>query len=503
MKRRLYTLIIVCCLALLTARLGAEVLQEIVVKEGDTLWGVANYYLKDPRRWPEILKYNRLPSSDLNVILPGMTLKVPILLIKEHLRTAYLIYLLNDVRFRRHSEAEWKKAWKDMELYNEDGLRTLGQSKARVRFPSGEMLQLDENSLIILKPEKKREEIDLLAGAVRASRTKVLSNGSLVDPKIEPRGPNPDFKTKIKEDRTTLVEVYEGIVDVTAQGRTVTLTKGFGTEVKFRQAPSIPTALPPRPDISLEAPTQMPGTDFTTSGKITSSSLRIGVKAPAVAAQQAAETKEKGAAQPQAQVLGQLVNKYRLQVATATAFLSPVIDETKPIKEKTDIDFKKSGLPDGIYYYRIAYLDDLGFEGQFSNPVQFVIDTLPPLLEIYAPQNEEEVDTEFVHIEGRTDPGITLKAADKPVVIEDDGKFLTAYMPRNGRNTVTMTAEDKAGNRTTKEITFVKVKKSTTVKKQTPQLAGKIKGKGSSVMSAALGTLTAGVIVGVLILLLN
>jgi hypothetical protein len=125
----------------------------------------------------------------------------------------------------------------------DDGLRTLQQSSAKVKFPSGETLNMDENSLIILKPEKKREEIDLLAGGVRASKTKVLTSSTIVDPKIEPKSEAPDFRTKLKEDKTTLVEVYEGIVDVTAQGKTVTLTKGFGTAVKFKEAPSLPQAL--------------------------------------------------------------------------------------------------------------------------------------------------------------------------------------------------------------------------------------------------------------------
>lgn len=502
MKIRSFTFIIFFLILGTAARLGAEVLQEIVVKEGDTLWSVANYYLKDPQRWPDILKYNKLPSSDINVILPGMKLKVPILLIKEHLRTAFLTYILNDVRYRRRTEAEWNKARLDMELFNEDGLRTLEQSQAHVKFPSGETLQLDENSLIILKPDRKREEVDLLSGGVRASKTRILSNGSLSDPRIEPRGVNPDFKTKIKEDRTTLVEVYEGIVDVTAQGKTVTLTRGFGTEVKLRQSPSIPKVLPPRPDFSLETPTKMPGTNFGVSGKVVSGSLQVGIKTPAPApapshSSSAKETKTDN----QSQILGQIIHKYRLQVATSTTFIEMVLDETKPLTEKINIDFRQSMLRDGIYYYRIAYIDDLGFEGQFSTPAQFTIDTQPPLLEILSPLNDEEIDTEFVHIEGKSEPGAMLTANDKPVSISDDGKFLTALIPKNGRNTVTLVARDKAGNGTKKELTFIKVKE-VTVKKAT-KMEGKIKEKGLSFFSIALGTLTASVILGVLILLVK
>ena len=84
---------------------AAEVLQEITVKEGDTIWGIASFYLKDPKRWPEILRHNNLPVTDPSVALPGMKLKVPVLLIKEHLRKAKLMSLLNDVRYRRRDDS--------------------------------------------------------------------------------------------------------------------------------------------------------------------------------------------------------------------------------------------------------------------------------------------------------------------------------------------------------------------------------------------------------------
>ena len=82
-KNNLFSAFVI--MLLMCSMLGAEVLQEITGKDGDTLWSVSNHYLKNPQSWPEILKYNNLPSSDPNIILPGMKLRVPILLIKENL----------------------------------------------------------------------------------------------------------------------------------------------------------------------------------------------------------------------------------------------------------------------------------------------------------------------------------------------------------------------------------------------------------------------------------
>src|SRR5437868_4721891 len=130
-----------CLLALLLwaapARTADPSLQEVTVKEGDTLWGIANIYLKDPKRWPDILTYNKMPLTDPSAALPGMTLKIPVTLIKEELRKAVLFFLKNDVRYRKPRESAWQKADKNTELYNDYGLRTFGESEAHVRFFSG------------------------------------------------------------------------------------------------------------------------------------------------------------------------------------------------------------------------------------------------------------------------------------------------------------------------------------------------------------------------------
>ena len=491
--RRILAAIIIASAAAVYA--NAEVLQEIVVKDGDTLWSVANYYLKDPRLWPEILKFNSLPSSDPNVILPGMKLRVPILLIKENLRAAHLIYLLNDVRYRRHTEAEWKAARENMELNNEDGLRTLQLSRAKVKFSSGEILALEENSFIILRPDKKREEIDLLSGGVRASKTKVLAAGSMVNPRIEPRGPAPDFRTKVKEDKTTLVEVYEGVVDVEAQGKTVTLTRGFGTEVKFSQPPSLPHALPPQPDMKMEGLNSIPGTNLTTSGKVTSSTLELAIKAPVTGT-----SKNDNKDESQSRMIGQIITKYHLQFSTAASFGAVVLDEIDKLSERVSIDFKKYKLPDGTYYYRFAYMDELGFEGQFSPPVQFIIDSTPPRLDVTTPENEQEIYDEFINVEGISEPQVSLKANDKKVDVDDAGKFITAIMPRNGPNLITLIAQDKAGNVTKKELVINKSKYSRKDIGGQPSVARE---RGLTLASIALGTLTAAVIIGVLILIIH
>ena len=54
----------------------------------------------------------------------------------------------------------------------------------------------------------------------------------------------------------------------------------------------------------------------------------------------------------------------------------------------------------------------MGFEGRPSYLVQFKIDTVAPVIDLTAPKDGEEIDTDFIHIEGKTKPEAALK--EKP-----------------------------------------------------------------------------------------
>ncbi len=467
------------------------ILQEIEVKDGDTLWSVANYYLKDPRAWPEILKYNKLPSSDPNVILPGMKLKVPVVLVKEHLRPAYLMELINDVKYRKKNTIEWKKAMLNMDLYNEDGLRTLSRSSAKVKFLTGEIIHMDENSLVILRPEKKQEEIELFSGAIRASRAKVITESAVVDPKTE----KADFKTKIKPDKTTLVEVFEGIVDVTAQGKTVTLTKGYGTEIKYMKPPSQPVALPPLPEFELKQKEQLEiekseleKVDFIKD------SLSISLK-PIESKKWRTQDEKK-----EVEIISANLVKYHLQISKDIEFKNMVIDEINDIKQELKLELNKKQLADGKYYYRLSYIDELGFESKFSPVRSFIIDTTPPEIEILKPEENEEIIDEFIYIEGKTEPTTLITINDKNIIPDETGKFETALMAKKGKNTIIISAKDRAGNIKNIERCIYKVKKIT-YKKTPSKSETEDLGLLSTPAGLTFSILTFLVIIGVLVLI--
>ncbi|MBU2530590.1 MAG: LysM peptidoglycan-binding domain-containing protein, partial [Elusimicrobia bacterium] len=225
------------------------VFQDVKVEAGDTLWSISTKYLKDPKKWPEILKHNKLLSSNPSIALPGMVLKVPINLLKEEFRAAKLISFVNNVLLRPRAKTSWKSVIKNMELYTSDTLRTTVNAKADVKFYTGEVLNLYPNSIAILRPPAKKDiDVQLLAGEMQGLRTRVTTVSSTIVPKTK----DTVFGAKIKDDLTTLVQVYKGKAEVKAQGKTVLVPEGFASEVRLDMPPSVPMKLPPLPEFNVD-----------------------------------------------------------------------------------------------------------------------------------------------------------------------------------------------------------------------------------------------------------
>lgn len=359
---------------------AAEELQTIIVKPGDTLWSISNTYLKDPKKWNEILKYNRLPAADPSIALPGMPLKVPVNLIKEQYRAAKLVYFINDVMSRRSGGADWAAVAGGMDLFKGDTLRTRVDARADVKFYTGEVLNLFPNSIAVLRPPAdKNTDVRLMAGEMRGLRSRVVTPSSRITPKTK----DTEFGAKIREDLTTVVQVFKGKADVEAGGKTVEVPAGFASEVKLDMQPSQPVKLPPLPQLAEGSQTALANssaTQFKSDGGVVSLSMGRPVKTGSVDVKMpdgkigvgtgakvpdlndknldAAEMiKMLSAANP--------VQGYHLQVSRDQAFGTMALNKTYDAFEKIDLN---AMLPPGDYYMRVALVDLLGFEGKFSAP---------------------------------------------------------------------------------------------------------------------------------------
>lgn len=363
---------------------AAEELQTVVVRPGDTLWSISNTYLKDPTKWNELLKYNRLPSSDPSIALPGMPLKVPTRLIKEQYRAAKLVYFLNEVLFRRTGVSDWNGVAMKMDLFKNDTLRTRVNARADVKFYTGEVLNLYPNSIAVLRPPgKKNTDVELLAGEMRGLRSRVVTASARITPKTK----DTEFGAKLKEDLTTLVQVYKGKADVEAQGKTVEVAEGFAAEVKMDMPPSDPVKLPPLPELEASQTALAAGgaPQLKTDGGMISLNMKKDAKVSGVQAAlpkdrdltknipNAGNVDDKGIDASEIVKMLSVANpvqSYHLQVSRDQGFATTVVDKTYDAFETINLN---DLLPAGKYYMRVALVDLLGFEGKFSAPRQITV----------------------------------------------------------------------------------------------------------------------------------
>lgn len=262
---------------------------------------------------------------------------------------ARLLSFANSVLYRRAGTADWGKAAEGLALYRRDTLYTMADSRAEVRFLNGETLSLTPNTLVVLRPPGGAGAA-MLAGELKAARTRVLTRGAVIFPKTA----DAEFSAKVRPDLTTVVRVTRGVAEVRAQGKLVEVRTGYVTEVPPGRAPSVPVKAPPAPGEAPDAPLAAP---------------RPPESAPAVPAAVEQSSAPAGAPLPAAFLPAnaldsvQAVKGYHLQVARDGSFREPVLDR---VFEQLDSEWLRDLLPPGDYFMRAAKIDLLGNEGKFS-----------------------------------------------------------------------------------------------------------------------------------------
>ena len=417
--------------------------QSVVVKPGDTLWGISHAYLKDPARWDEILKYNRLPTADPTVALPGMTLRVPIKLIKTSLRAAHVVYLVNKVLYRRKETADWKGTTMAAEVYQGDSLRTLEESKARVMFLNKEILNLEQNSMAVIKPSEDTD-VELKAGSAFTGHARIVTATA----RITPRTGDTRYSATVEANLTTKVEVFKGAAAVAAQGATVVVPAGMQTRVAPGLAPEMPKALENSAD--LEARAQEFASAATVGGGAAPD--------PKVAPPQPEPEADAESLRSDIQVLkiGEPILGYHVQASVEQDFHKPVFDRKYGTDDRFAAD--EAGLKPGAYWWRVSAIDLLGTEGRYHAPRYYTVgikradpenERLASMLTLLSPEQNAEVG-DTVRVAGiLRDERLKLEINGRPARVDDEGNFSVIMKTQVGGNSVSLTISDGKGNATT------------------------------------------------------
>ena len=427
------------------APIEESAMQNVVVKPGDTLWSISRMYLKDPARWDEILKHNRLPTSDPTVALPGMTLRVPVRLIKTGLRAAHLVYAVNRVLFRRKETADWKASRAQMELFQGDSLRTLEESRARVKFLNTELLSLEPNSMAVIKPEDADTDILLKTGSVFAGRARVVTANA----RITPRTKDTRYSASVEPDLTTRVEVFKGAAGVEAQGSRVEVPAGMETSVRPGLAPEVPKKLENLPE--LEARAQ----------EFASAAAAGGGAAPNPRALAPPPEPDADAATLRGEIdalhVGMPILGFHVQASKERDFARLVFDRKYDSEERfSPID---ANLPPGAYWWRISMIDLLGVEANYSEPRYYTVgvkraerpvaEDFTRQLTLTSPAEGAALDGDKAVVAGvLRDDRLRLEVNGKSVRIDADGNFTANVTLHAGVNEIILTISDGKGSET-------------------------------------------------------
>ncbi|MFH1723185.1 MAG: LysM peptidoglycan-binding domain-containing protein [Elusimicrobiota bacterium] len=415
-------------------------LQDVTVRPGDTLWSISQRYLKDPKRWNMILRYNKLPTSDPTIALPGMTLKVPKSLIKEQLRAATLVEVRRKVLHRKKNTPSWDSADQGMDIFDGDGLRTRDRSWARVKFFGGSVLILDPNSMAILKaPRMADHDLFLKRGVIHATVSRVVTPSARVIPKDR----DTKYTARVLDDLSTRVQVYKGAADVQdlKGAKTVEVPAGYYTDVPLDEAPSVPVTIP-KVDAALKAEIA----DFAPGAGDSIVKVR--------------QFGSGGARVPGGSLAGQLesvsvgipVAAFQLQIARDRAFQRVVFEDKFDAYQPMDL--RRANLADGDYWIRVAAIDLLGERGQYSaakpykkGQEEFETISFQGSLEVFRPDEEQtRVRSSRFRIMGRADRGLTVLLNFDRVPLDEDGNFSREVLLKRGENNFRIEASDVRGN---------------------------------------------------------
>lgn len=417
--------------------------QSVVVKPGDTLWSISHAFLQDPTKWDEILKYNKLPTADPTVALPGMTLKVPLKLIKVSMRAAKVVFVVNKVLRRPRDTAAWKSANLNDEAYEGDAVRTLEDSKVRVKFLNSELLNLEQNSLAVIKPVDMDADLELKSGSVFAGRARVVTANA----RVTPKSGDTRYSATVAPDLTTRVEVFKGAAVVAAQGDSVTVPAGMETSVKPGLAPEAPKPL------QLSAELEARAQEFASAAK-NGGGAAPEPKAPPPTPEPEADA-ESLRSDIQVLRIGQPIQGFHVQAARDQYFREVLFDK----RYEADARFNASevGLTPGAYWWRVSAIDLLGTEGPFHSPHYYTVgikrvdpenERLASMVDLISPQNDAEVG-ESVRVTGiLRDERLKLSVNGKPVEVDPDGNFSIQVKTGYGTSSIYLEISDGKGNST-------------------------------------------------------
>lgn len=229
-----------------------------VTRPGDTLIGLGQRYLSDPRDWPAVQRLNHV--ADPRRIAVGTILRIPVNLLRASPGRAVVLQADGGVQWRPSAGAPWQPMRAGQAL----------DAGAEVRTPadSSAVLALDNGTRVRLQPETEATIARLLryAGGTLTDSRLALRRGQVRVDDNPQRAPDQNLRvdtpgaqaavrgTDFRVDYDsgiTRETTLAGSVDLVSAGSRVRVDMGHGSLSRDGEPPRQPTPLLPAPDLSI------------------------------------------------------------------------------------------------------------------------------------------------------------------------------------------------------------------------------------------------------------
>ncbi len=229
------------------------------IRPGDNLWTLCKLYSIKENCWIDLASLNNIDRT--RQIPPGTVIRFPVSWLKKPPVAVVIDFSHGDVFYQLPGE-EKHRALAGVKLPIGSELTT-GNGRVKVSFADGSSMILAPNSHLQLDTLSSFESTGMVDSAVRLSRGSVKTRVVKREPKSRFRTITPsavaavrgteyrvssiNHETNNSEKITTIVEVYNGLVDVNAENTTRSVSGGYGVITMHGHAPLEPVPLLEKP----------------------------------------------------------------------------------------------------------------------------------------------------------------------------------------------------------------------------------------------------------------
>lgn len=223
---------------------------EITVVKNDTVISLCRQYLDEPSQWPEIVRINRL--KDHNLIYPGQKLIIPVRYLKGLPAPGRVAFFKGDVAYRGKSDSEWKPLFGDELLEKGASIQTGSNGTVEILFDDGTSFIQKPDTIVDISATQQKADGSLWrrfflhSGRLILHVRRALGKEQRMEiqtPAAVAAARGTAFRVRVDGRGDTVSEVLDGRVDVGAMGRRVELAAGQGTRVKKGEPPIKPRPL--------------------------------------------------------------------------------------------------------------------------------------------------------------------------------------------------------------------------------------------------------------------